>query len=311
MQALRYRPILPVIGAKCKVLDHGHVILTHAMPGFFNPKDPLGAERMILDAARTSTNLDTMSKKNNGVEVKYDYDRDVKLLKYLMLHKHWSPFEQIQIQFHFNLPIFVNNQLKRYRTAAINEQSFRYSMPSKPKVYVPDRSRLCAQSKTNKQASSNEIIADEGVELFYNTIKKSLEIYDDYETSVKEYGLSREIARITNPQNIYINLVYSMNLRNILNLIGQRTHSTAQHEIRVYAFAIYNLVKQIAPITLETYLETDLFSTNIPASSLTTNESNNSYQIDCNLVKEQVNEINALKRDFETMLPEIEYEYDD
>lgn len=299
---------LPVVGAKCRVLNHGHVILTDAMPSHINPNDPLGAERKILDAARTSTNLDSVTKKNKGTfteAIKYDYERDAKLLRYLMKHQHWSPFEQIQLQFHLRLPMFVRSQYIRYRTGAYNEESRRYSLPV-PQFYIPEKDKLLLQSTTNKQASSNQIISDEAVKLFYDTLGKSEEIYHTSELLAKEHGLSRETARLPHPQNMFTSLVVSMNLRNVLNVIAQRTHSTAQYEARVYAFAIYNLVKQIAPITVETFLNTHMFNISAPVD--TYNLKGNEYVIACDLVKDQITEANKLKEDFKTMLPVIEYE---
>lgn len=299
---------IPVIGAKCRVLNHGHVILMDAMPSYINPNDPLGAERKILDAARTSTNLDSVTKKNKGTfteEIKYDYDRDAKLLRYLMKHQHWSPFEQIQLQFHLRLPMFVRSQYIRYRTGAYNEESRRYSLPT-PQFYIPEKDKLLLQSTINKQASSNEIISDEAVKLFYDTLNKSEEIYYTSELLAKEYGLSRETARLPHPQNMFTSLVVSMNLRNVLNVIAQRTHSTAQYEARVYAFAIYNLVKQIAPITLETFLNTHMFNISSPVDTFTIKD--NEYVIACDLIKDQITEANKLKEDFKNMLPVIEYE---
>jgi len=310
---------IPVIGAKCSVLNHGHVILTDAMPSYIDPTDPLGAERKILDAARTSTNLDSVTKKNKGIlngPIKYDYDRDVKLLKYLMKHQHWSPFEQIQLQFHLRLPMFVRSQYIRYRTGAYNEESRRYSLPT-PQFYVPEKNKLLLQSTTNKQASSNEIINDEGIKLFYDTLAKSEEIYQTSEMLTKEYGLSRETARLPHPQNMFTSLVLSMNLRNVLNVIAQRTHSTAQYEARVYAFAIYNLVKQIAPITLETFLNTHMFNISAPIDAYTEVNNlddkqdtinNKKYIIAHEIIKDQIIEIEKLKEDFKSMTPVIEYE---
>lgn len=293
---------LSVIGAKCSLFNHGHVILLDAMPSHIDPKDPLGAERKILDAARTSTNLDTITKKNKNTQVVYDEKRDVKLLQYLMKHEHWTPFEQIQFQLHMRLPMFVFGHLIRYRTGSWNVESARYTK-YEPEFYIPQKERLCIQNQINKQGSSDAIIDQNGIGLFYHNIELVQNIYDNYEDLVEEHKLSKEIARITNPQNMFISCVLSMNLRNILHLIRQRTHPSAQYETRQYAFAIYNLIEKVAPITVGTFLDSQVFNLNINPDDL---EDSVYYCIECDSLKEQVSQINKLKQDFNN-LPEIEY----
>jgi len=287
---------LPVIGTKYTLFKHGHVMLLDVMPSHINQNDPLGAERKILDAARTSTNLDTITKKFSSSEpIKYDYDRDAKLIQYLMKHDHGSPFDQIQIQLHLRLPMFVFGHLIRYRTASFNVESGRYAKYKK-EFYVPEKDRLLKQSKINKQASSDEIIDAEGIELFNSNLDLANASYENFELLVDKYGLSREMARITNSQNLFVSCVMSINLRNILNIIKQRTHPTAQYETRMYAFAMYNLVEKIAPITLKTFMDTKVFKIDVNPEDLILE--NDKYVIRCDLVKEGINEVNNLKADF-------------
>lgn len=292
-----------IIGAKCKIFKHGHVILSDVMPSYTHKNDPLGHERSIIDAARTSTNLDSITTKKNS-DTSFDVNKDVRLLKYLMKHEHWSPFEQIQLKFHLRLPLFVLNQYIRYRTGSYNVESGRYVVLA-DEFYEPDEFRYFTQNDKNKQGSSNKIIHSDGIKLFKKNLSTSQEIYHINKKLVDDYTLARELARITNPQNIYTSCLMSINLRNALNLIKQRTHHTAQYESRMYAFAIHALVSKIAPITTKEFLNTHVFSLRIPAEKVTEKTCNGLiFDID-NSIKNQFDEIKSLQNDFKIYTPEI------
>lgn len=109
-----------LIGKEFKVLDHGYVRLV----------DYMGSDAAIVQAARVSYGKGTK---------KLSEDRG--LIRYLMRHRHTTPFEMCEIKFHIKLPIFVARQWVRHRTANINEYSARYSILDK-EFYVPDRSYL-------------------------------------------------------------------------------------------------------------------------------------------------------------------------
>ena len=96
-----------LIGRLFNVLDHGHVVLVEYM----------GSDGSIVDAARTCYQKGTTHTSNN---------RD--LIRYLMRHHHTSPFECCVVKFHVKLPIFVERQWARHRTAGWNEVSARYSV---------------------------------------------------------------------------------------------------------------------------------------------------------------------------------------
>jgi thymidylate synthase (FAD) len=118
------------VGREIPVLDHGFVRLV----------DYMGSDAAIVQAARVSYGKGTK---------KLSEDRG--LIRYLMRHRHTTPFEMCEIKFHVKLPIFVARQWVRHRTANINEYSARYSILDK-EFYVPDREYLQTLQQEARQA---------------------------------------------------------------------------------------------------------------------------------------------------------------
>ena len=116
MEEMLYQPI--------PVLDHG----------FIRVIDYLGDDGAVVQAARVSYGRGTR---------KVSDDRN--LIRYLMRHRHSTPFEMCEIKLHVKLPIFVARQWIRHRTANVNEYSARYSILDR-EFYLPDRDRIKASS---------------------------------------------------------------------------------------------------------------------------------------------------------------------
>src|ERR1700691_1650980 len=119
-----------------QVLDHGFVGLV----------DYCGSDEKICTSSRVSYGQGTKSVSENS-----------NLIRYLMRHKHTSPFEMVDVTFHIKCPIFVMRQLIRHRTAKVNEYSGRYSVMS-DEFYVPELENIQPQSQNNNQGRSGEIL---------------------------------------------------------------------------------------------------------------------------------------------------------
>jgi len=220
-----------------KVHEHGLIALVDVMPRLV-PEDGT-ADFAIVQAARVSYGLGTKRKED-----------DRSLIRYLMRHRHTSPFEMVEFKFHCVLPIFVARQWIRHRTANVNEYSGRYSvMPGK--FYRPERVR--GQSSRNKQASEGSVDADTA-DRFYQYLERSIQQYEDYEQLVG-MGVARELARIGLPLNLYTEWYWKCDLHNILHFLELRLHPTAQEEIRDYARAMFQLIQPIVPVTCEAFVD--------------------------------------------------------
>ena len=104
-----------LLGKEIKCLDHGFVRLV----------DVMGDDGSIVQAARVSYGAGTKTVRE-----------DRGLIRYLMRHKHTTPFEMVEFKFHIKLPIFIARQWIRHRTANVNEYSGRYSI-MKDDFYLP------------------------------------------------------------------------------------------------------------------------------------------------------------------------------
>jgi len=205
-----------------RIHKHGLVELIDCMPRLVPPDRT--ADYAVVQSARVSYGQGTKT-----------LSADADLIRYLMRHQHTSPFEMVDFKFFIRMPIFVARQWMRHRTASINEYSARYSIHPEA-FYCPDPSHLTAQSSSNRQGrDATAPMPAEAVDDFETVIEKACGLYADYQRLLSEHGLSREIARIVLPQNIYTTFYWKCNLRNVFHLLGLRMDPHAQEEIRDYA----------------------------------------------------------------------------
>jgi thymidylate synthase (FAD) len=248
-----------------KIHDHGFIALLDAMPRLV----PQGqtADAAIVQAARVSYGQGTK---------KVSEDRG--LIRYLLRHRHTTPFEMLEFKFHIAMPIFVARQWIRHRTANVNEYSGRYSiMPDQ--FYKPSLDNVRKQSKSNRQGGSEKFVtavtdpnpkseiqnpkspepSDDPAtaQSFLSFLDRTEAQYDEY-LRLTEQGVSRELARIGLPQSIYTQWYWKCDLHNILRFLSLRMDAHAQEEIRVYAETMYALLKPLVPVTLEAWRDYEL-----------------------------------------------------
>ena len=231
--------------------------------GFVRLVDSMGGDNAIVQAARVSYGKGTTKK-----------SQDRGLIRYLMRHRHSTPFEMVEFKFHAKMPIFVARQWVRHRTANINEYSLRYS-EARDDFYFPDLDNIKFQSSINKQGRGKEVsqkIKEKVIKYFKEISKKSFEMYDELNND----GVARELARAILPVNIYTEWYWKNDLHNLLHFIGLRSDSHAQYEIQVYSDAMSLSVKNVAPYAWEAYkdyrisgmyfskLDQDIFKKNLP-----------------------------------------------
>jgi len=206
--------------------------------GFVKLLDVMGDDEEVENSARISYGKGTR---------KVNQTRN--LIRYLMRHKHTSPFEMCEVKFHLKLPIFIMRQLVRHRTANLNEYSGRYSVMSN-EFYLPEGDYLAKQSTTNSQGRG-EVLEQQGLLQFeFNRI------YDGASMAYQvllEHDLSREVARALLPVANYTECIWKIDLHNFFHFVKLRSDSHAQREIRDYADAMYELVKPNFPLCCEAF----------------------------------------------------------
>jgi len=198
--------------------------------GFVRLVDSMGGDDAIVQAARVSYGKGTS---------KVSQDRG--LIRYLMRHRHTTPFEMVEFKFHCKMPIFVARQWARHRTANINEYSLRYS-EARDEFYYPDPTQIQYQSALNKQGRAGKVpkkLTDKVLQYFKEISEKSFDMYQE----LNEAGLARELIRAILPVNLYTEWYWKNDLHNLLHFIGLRSDSHAQYEIRVFSDAMAESVK--------------------------------------------------------------------
>ncbi len=182
---------------------------------------------------------------------------DAGLIRYLMRHRHTTPFEMCEIKFHVKLPIFIARQWIRHRTANVNEYSARYSILDR-EFYLPSPEHLAAQSSVNRQGRGEVLTGSEAEQVLNILRGDAMRNYDNYVFMLNEgedggpadpgrQGLARELARMNLTLNAYTQWYWKTDLHNLLHFLSLRADSHAQYEIRAYADAMLSVVRAWVP----------------------------------------------------------------
>jgi thymidylate synthase (FAD) len=263
--------------------------------GFICLVDSMGDDAAIIQAAKVSYGNDLRCV-GNSIEEAIEKQKTVKqqdraLIRYLMNHQHWTPFEMVELKFLVRVPMDCWRQWIRHRTANVNEYSTRYKEAiDSQQATPPEKWRL--QAADNKQGSNGYLkkwpkgwSIEEGefgecdlVDEYKNVPQ---DIHFDYPASINPrhtpgdhltnaefhfhraakclyktrvaLGIAKEQARKDLPLSTYTEAYWKCDLRNIFNFLHLRMDSHAQEEIRLYANAMYEIVKQVCPIACEAF----------------------------------------------------------
>jgi thymidylate synthase (FAD) len=208
--------------------------------------DYMGGDEAIVQAARVSYGEGTK---------KVLEDRG--LIRYLMRHRHTTPFEMVEFKFHVKLPIFVARQWIRHRSANVNEYSGRYSI-MKEEFYLPEPDDIQRQSERNKQGRSEQQVSPELQKQFIDylngTQKESYEKYLEF----VEQGIARELSRINLPLSLYTEWYWKIDLHNLFHFLKLRLDEHAQMEIREFAKVMSEMVRAVCPMAWEAFRDYSL-----------------------------------------------------
>jgi len=222
-----------VFGKKLPVLDDGFVRLI----------DVMGDDSAIVQAARVSYGKGTK---------KVSEDRG--LIRYLMRHRHTSPFEMCEMKVHVRVPMDCWRQWIRHRTANVNEYSTRYSIAiDAAQTTKPDEWRK--QGVINRQGSEGQLDLAEGQRLTEREAEVQGACRDAYQERL-DSGVAREQARKDLPLSTYTEAYWKIDLHNLLHFLSLRMEAHAQHEIREYANTIgQKIVAKWVPFVWEAFLD--------------------------------------------------------
>jgi len=218
---------------KIPILDDGFVCLV----------DVMGDDGSVVQAARVSYGEGTK---------KVSDDRT--LIRYLLRHRHTTPFEMAEIKLLVRVPMDCWRQWIRHRTASVNEYSTRYSIAIDSSQHTPpDQWRT--QAKGNRQGSGESLPIDCGQQLTEEE-RQHLENSQQLYQQRLEAGVAREQARKDLPLSTYTEAYWKIDLHNLLHFLHLRMDAHAQQEIRDYATAIgEQIVAPLFPIVWEAFLD--------------------------------------------------------
>ena len=234
------RPTSPgaeeLLGLYFPVLDHGFVSLV----------DYMGTDECIERAARVSYGYGTR---------KASLTRG--LIRYLRRHLHTTPSEMLELKFHCSMPMFIARQWIRHRSANVNELSGRYSlMPML--FYTPSAEQLQTQSRMNNQGRSGKPVSDATYAealTRWNAIREGSRAA--YEWMTHE-DVARELARIDLPLSTYTQWYWKIDLHNLLHFLKLRVDTHAQWEIQEFGRVIAGMLKRVAPLSYEAFIDYDV-----------------------------------------------------
>jgi thymidylate synthase (FAD) len=218
---------------KFPVLDDGFVCLV----------DVMGDDQSVVQAARVSYGEGTR---------KVSDDRG--LIRYLMRHRHSTPFEMAEIKFLVRVPMDCWRQWIRHRTANVNEYSTRYSLAIDA-MQATSPGEWRTQAASNRQGSGAPLNEQLGAQLSISEAEfqsRSRKLYEDRIAA----GVAREQARKDLPLSTYTEAYWKIDLHNLLHFLALRMDTHAQFEIRSYAQTMgEKIIQPLFPLVWEAFVD--------------------------------------------------------
>src|SRR5688572_24356086 len=218
---------------KIPVLDDGFVCLV----------DCMGDDPAVVQAARVSY--------GEGTRMVSD---DRTLIRYLLRHRHTTPFEMAEIKLLVRVPMDCWRQWIRHRSASVNEYSTRYSLAIDAAQTTPP-GEWRTQAASNRQGSDVPLPPDLGEAFTLSERELQDHARKVYQARI-EAGIAREQARKDLPLSTYTEAYWKIDLHNLLHFLSLRMDAHAQLEIRQYATTIgEQILKPLFPIVWEAFLD--------------------------------------------------------
>ncbi len=213
--------------------------------GFVQFVSCMGDDLTVVNAARVSFN-----KESEWEEVNHEGDgilseKDIKLIRYLAKHKHWTPFAHPQITLRIKAPIFIRTQLFKHKVGFVENEVSRRYVSNSPEVYMP----RWRGKPTNgaKQGSEDFMPIDDSYNTvnrnYQFTVRESLRTYEE----LLNKGVAPEQARSALPQGTYTEWWWTGSLSAYARVYHQRSDSHAQWEVQQYAHAIGQIIEPLFP----------------------------------------------------------------
>lgn len=182
----------------------------------------MGGDHMVVAAARVSTSGETALQWADPAHEDENYG----LIRYLIRHRHGTPFEHGAMTFFCHAPLFVWREWQRHRIGfSYNEESARYKQ-LEPVFWIPEQKRPFIVPPDHTPARPTYLVC-EGEEIYRQMVERSRSVYqtcyDAYLDEV-ELGIALEVARRHLPVAIYSSCWVTCNPRSLMHFLSLRTH---------------------------------------------------------------------------------------
>jgi thymidylate synthase (FAD) len=232
-----------------KVLDKGHVDYV----------DHMGTDLTVCNAARVSFNNESewgldfdaierlKSCPYNKDDVRILKDKDVKLIRYLAKHNHWTPFAHPQITLRIKAPVSIRTQFFKHKQGFTENEISRRYVSFEPEFYVP----IWRTKPTDgAKQGSEDFIEDKTVGNVNSMAYEFVcgEAIKNYNYLIDQ-GIAPEQARFILPQGMYTEWYWTGSLAAYARFYKQRKDDHAQWEIRQYAEAVGKIIEPYFPVS--------------------------------------------------------------
>ena len=199
-----------------------------------------------FDFIATPTELVAFCARVSNPSNQTNMDTTDKLVAYLIKHKHWSPFEMVNVTLEIETTRDIARQILRHRSFTFQEFSQRYADPVKELSFEMREPRL--QDTTNRQ---NSISVDDE-QLFINWALQQQDVIKAANAAYQwalDNGIAKEVARAVLPEGLTMSRMYvNGTIRSWIHFIETRTHISTQKEHREVALECAKAISVIFPL---------------------------------------------------------------
>ena len=198
--------------------------------------DKMGSDLSVVNAARVSF---------AKIKDKFE-DKDEKLIKYLAVHGHWSPFAHDSLSFRIKAPVFVARQLVKHQVGLSGNEVSRRYVDDKPEFYIPFMWRKRPEESIKQGSSDEEVPYD-----ITKIINDAEEIYNDMLAN----DIAPEMARMILPQCMMTEWIWSGSVYAFARVCNLRNKENAQSETRMVTHHISKHMKDHFPMSTKYLLD--------------------------------------------------------
>ena len=201
--------------------------------------DHMGDDLAIVNAARVS--FDKTSQLEEGSLI----EDDVRLIKYLAKHKHWTPFAHTAISLRMGAPVPIRTQCFKHKVGLVeNEESRRY-IKSTPVIYIPKAFRSIPEGSIKQGSGDVHEDSEYWVEQYELVTSVAVITY----THMIQSGVCPEQARLVLPQGAIVNWIWTGNLLSFANFYNKRAEASAQKEVQAVAVKVKEIIEPLFPVS--------------------------------------------------------------